>query len=372
MPSVIERILKPSIWMLYLVIAFEILFMISPFALHFYSAYGPALHFFDRWAGTAWLTQFFLPHISQTTSLLLNALSWLPWPLIVLGAALFVGGAIPIYWSKFRGRGAVTTGLYAFIRHPQYLGLAIVGLGTLLLWPRFLVLVTFVAMLFLYLLLARWEEEQCLAQYGESYRAYQARTGRFLPPALAKRIPPILPEAAGSRRLTMFAIGASLMTGSLVLGFGLRDYSLSRVTAWYTPETAVLSPALLSDEELKAAYHTAAADARVQETLEAAEPAKRIVYVVPLKWCLPDLPLEVTPTCYGHYVPENFDRRYYKLLFTQARTHAAQASGKEIVKTAYGLDPIVLVKVDITAAQVIGVETPPPHVFWGDIPTPMF
>lgn len=368
----LERILKPSFWMLYLVIAFEILFMVSPFALYFYSAYGPVLNFFDQWAWMAWLTQFFLPHISQTTSPLLNALHWLPWPLIVLGSALFVGGAIPIYWSKFRRRGAVTTGLYAFIRHPQYLGLAIVGLGTLLLWPRFLVLITFVAMLCLYALLATWEEERCLAQYGESFRTYQAHTGMFLPLALSKRIPVILPEAVGSRRFAIFGICACLMTASVVLGFGLRDYSLSRVTAFYTPETAVLSPALLSDEELKAAYHTAAADARVQEAIEAVKPAKRIVYVVPLKWCLPDLPLEASPTCYGHHVPANFDRRYYKLLFTRARTHAAQAGGKEIVKTAYGLDPIVLVKVDITAAQVNGVETPPPHVFWGDIPTPMF
>lgn len=94
--------------------------------------------------------------------------------------------------------------------------------------------------------------------------------------------------------------------------------------------------------------------------------------MVPLKWCLPDLPLEATRTCYGHYVPVDFDRRYYKLLFTRARTHAVQASGKNIVKTAYGLHPIVLVKVDISSLEVTGVETPPPHVFWGDIPTPLF
>jgi hypothetical protein len=33
--------------------------MISPFALYFYSVYGPVLGFFNQWAGTAWLTQFF-------------------------------------------------------------------------------------------------------------------------------------------------------------------------------------------------------------------------------------------------------------------------------------------------------------------------
>jgi hypothetical protein len=33
----LERILKPSFWAVYAIIVFEILFMISPFALHFYS-----------------------------------------------------------------------------------------------------------------------------------------------------------------------------------------------------------------------------------------------------------------------------------------------------------------------------------------------
>jgi protein-S-isoprenylcysteine O-methyltransferase Ste14 len=139
------------------------------------------LQIFDRWAGTAWLTQFFLPHISKTTSPPLNPLHGLAWPLILIGTGLFLGSAIPLYWAKFRRQGAVTTGLYTFIRHPQYVGLALLGLGTLLLWPRFLVLITYVTMLFLYTRLASWEEAQCLAHYGESYRAYQERTGRFLP-----------------------------------------------------------------------------------------------------------------------------------------------------------------------------------------------
>jgi hypothetical protein len=43
-----ERILRPSVWAIYTIIVFEILFMISPFALYFYSVYGPVLRFFDQ------------------------------------------------------------------------------------------------------------------------------------------------------------------------------------------------------------------------------------------------------------------------------------------------------------------------------------
>jgi protein-S-isoprenylcysteine O-methyltransferase Ste14 len=376
MKSSVRTILKPSVWAFYAIFVLEILFMISPFALYFYALYGPVLDFFQRWAVTAWLTQFFLPHFSTTSSLLLNNLRGLAGVLIVAGIALFLAGALPLYWAKLRHRGVVTGGLYAVIRHPQYGGLALLGLGTLLLWPRFLALITYVIMLFLYAALARWEEERCLAQFGDSYQQYQARTGRFLPPAFSLGLPRLLPAAGGKRVLATWGLCAVVIAGTVWLGFRLRDYALTRISAVYTTNAAVLSPAVLSANELRAAYRTAAADPRVQEELQtAAPPATLIVYVVPREWYLADLPLEVVPPHapgHGHYTPAHFDRRYYKVLFTRARTHAPTASGEAIIKCAYGRDPLVRVHVDITSGKVVEIATPPPHVYWGDIPTPMF
>jgi hypothetical protein len=56
------------------VIVFEILFMISPFALHFYAAYGPVLDLLHHRPATAWLTKFYLPHFTETGSPVLNAM----------------------------------------------------------------------------------------------------------------------------------------------------------------------------------------------------------------------------------------------------------------------------------------------------------
>lgn len=367
-----KRILKPAAWAFYFVIVFEILFMISPFAVHFYSAYGPALNLFHRWPSTAWLTQFFLPHFSQTDSRLLNAQDEIANVMIFSGATIFFAGAVPLYWAKLRRRGAVIRGLYALIRHPQYVGLAVVGLGTVLLWPRFLVLVTYVTMLCLYAVLARWEEERCLARFGETYSAYQARTGMFLPRALAQRIPTILPVEGVRRLVTALGICAALVAAAVALGLGLRDHSISKVSAMYTEETAVLSPAVLTDQELGTAYGIAAADPSVQDAIRAAGASRFLVYVVPEEWYLPDLPIEAVHEPGGHRVPEDFDRRRYKILFTRARTFAPEASGRAIVTAAYGRDPIILAKVDISGPVVTGIERPPPHVVWGDIPTPMF
>ncbi|MGH7909371.1 MAG: methyltransferase family protein [Thermodesulfobacteriota bacterium] len=370
--KVINRILTPATWVLYLVIVCEILFMISPFALYFYSAYGPTLNFLHHSPYTAWLTQFFLPHFSETSSPLLNALPRLGGFLIVIGVLMFFAGAIPIYWAKFRRRGAVTGGLYKFIRHPQYVGLAIVGLGTVLVWPRFLVLITYVIMIFLYDLLARFEEEQCLTKFGETYLAYQTRTGMYLPRALSTSIPRILPTFGTKRVLATIGIYIVLILATVLLAFSLRDYSLSKVSSFYTDDLAVLSPANLTEKELMAAFQIAMSDRDVQKVLKSNDGAKLIVYVIPQEWYLPDLPIDSEYKPGGHHVPQDFDRRYYKLLFTKPRTREPEVAARNIVKSAYGRDPIVLVKVDILSSKLIGIETPPPHVYWGDIPTPMF
>ncbi|MER3446678.1 MAG: hypothetical protein C4291_07440 [Candidatus Dadabacteria bacterium] len=363
----IKRILRPAAWFFYLVVVCEILFMISPFALYFYSVYGPTLNFFNRSSITAWLTQFFLPHISRTTSPMLNSIHWLSGLLILTGIVLFLAGAIPIYWAKFRHKGAVTGGLYVIIPHPQYVGLGVLGSGTLLLWSRFIVLITYITMLFLYDILARWEEEQCLARFGESYRDYRARTGMYLPQSLSKRIPWILPASGGKRVLANFVIYAAVLVSTVIIAFGLRDYSLSKISVFYTNDATVLSPAPLTDQELRAAYNVAVADTRVREALRMARQKKLIVYVVPQDWYLVDLPMETVRNVpgYGHYEPMNFDRQHYKLLFARVRTYNAGVAGRDIIKDAYGRDPIVLVKVDTISARVTGIEIPPPHVYCG-------
>jgi protein-S-isoprenylcysteine O-methyltransferase Ste14 len=364
--------IRGTAWLFYTVFVFEILFMISPAALYFYSVYGPALNFLDGSPATAWLTQFFLPHISVTASPVLNVLAELGWLLLLSGILLFLLSAVPLYWAKLRRRGAVTGGVYGFIRHPQYVGLAVMGLGALLIWPRFLVLVSFITMLFLYGVLARWEEEQCLARYGDSYRAYQARTGMFLPRAISPGAPRLLPGSGYGRAVAGVALFLSVSGLSVAAAFGLRDYSLAQVAAIYGENEAILSPARLTDAELNTAYRTAADNEAVRAALEAANLTKRLVYVVPRDWYLPDLPIETAPSRGAPHGSADFDRSHYKVLFARPRTHDAGVSGRQIVKTAYGLDPILVAQVDIATSKVTGVQHPPAHVYWGDIPTPTF
>ncbi|MDD5036257.1 MAG: methyltransferase [Methylococcaceae bacterium] len=365
-----KRLLSPAAWFFYLLAGWEILFMISPAAIYYYSFYGDFLNVLDRWPETAWLTQFFLPHISMTRSFALNALHWVSGACLLIGAALFLAAAGQLYWSKFRRLGPVTNGLYAFSRHPQYIGLAVLGLGALLLWPRFLVLIAYVTMLFTYRFLAKEEERRCEARFGERYRVYQTGIGKLF----SYRGFRAKTESADARSaFATMALGAivSLILSVFIAG-GLKEYTLSKITAFYENHTAVLSPAILSDEELRAAYHTALSDAGIQAVLAKAKGVSFIVHVEPEDWHLADLPIEIEPGRRAHHTPANFDRRYYKVLFSGARSHVSNTSGKDILRSAYGLQPLSLVKVDIETRKVTAVEAPPAQVIWGNIPTPLF
>jgi class 3 adenylate cyclase/protein-S-isoprenylcysteine O-methyltransferase Ste14 len=370
-------IVVPAVWVAYVAIVFEIIFMISPFALYYYAGYGPSLNALHRSPWTAWLTDFLLPHFSYTSSPLLNGLPRVGSLLIVLGVLLFAIGFIQVYGAKLRGGRLTTGGLYRLARHPQYLGLAIVGLGAFLVWPRVLVLVAYVTMLFLYALLARWEEARCLEKFGESYRAYQRRTGMLLPRPLPRVFPWRLP---GEWRVpAMLALWVVVVAASVGLGYLLRDYSLRNLTAFYTEDMAVISPARLEGDEVRAAVRVATSAATVRERLSAmGQGGKLLVYVLPEAWTIPDLPLDppsarVRPaTDRGHHVPFDFDRTRYRVLFTRPRSHDPDPRGEAIVKRAYGREPIVVVRVNMRSGEITGIDTPPPHVRWGDISTPLF
>ncbi len=293
---------------------------------------------------------------------------------MLVGAAWFLAAAGQLYWNKFRSLGMVTHGLYALSRHPQYTALALLGLGALLLWPRFLVLIAYVLMLFLYRALAAMEERECEWTFGEPYRAYQARTPPILPGLPPSSKLAAIPAATVDRApLTQAALGAiGGIAVAVLIAFALREYSLSQITALYENHVAVLSPAPLSESELRAAYQVALKDPAVRNIMLNAGDEPLVIHVVPANWHLADLPLEIAPGRGGHDTPANFDRRHYKLLFSRPRSHEPRASWKDIVRYAYGLKPLWLARVDVATREVTAVETPPSHVRWGDIPTPLF
>ena len=76
----------------------------------------------------------------------------------------------------------VTTGIYAYVRHPMYSGFWLMAIVQLLLLPNWIVgpagLLSFGI---LFLIRVPREEELMIAGFGEEYRAYMRRTARIIP-----------------------------------------------------------------------------------------------------------------------------------------------------------------------------------------------
>lgn len=98
--------------------------------------------------------------------------------MIVVGLALMAAG----WWQTWRAKGElVTTRLYRFVRHPQYLGFLLLITGYLIQWPTLPTLVLFPILIVAYARLARREEREVEQRFGERWAAYRARTPMLVP-----------------------------------------------------------------------------------------------------------------------------------------------------------------------------------------------
>jgi protein-S-isoprenylcysteine O-methyltransferase Ste14 len=86
-------------------------------------------------------------------------------------------------WKEvYRDREAlVTDGLYTKIRHPQYMGLILIIVGFLVMWPTLLTLLLAPLLLARYILLAKEEDRELEEKFGEDFVRYKEKVPAFIP-----------------------------------------------------------------------------------------------------------------------------------------------------------------------------------------------
>lgn len=395
-----SRPLIGGVIVLYFIIGLEVLVMISPFAAFFYSAFNPFLLFLARWPATQWLADFFLPHMVLPPCAFLKTLR-------VSGSVLFVGGALvflacagQVYFHKFSGRGPVLGGLYAHIRHPQYVALAVTGIGLSVLWPRFLTVVLWTVMVALYYLLARDEERRMVAAFGDQYRAYMAGTGMFLPRAVEQglaRVPG--PRSPALRVPVTLVLILALAVGSAL---ALRRYTVARLPLWSNGQISAL--AVLPGDMLMIEH-------RMDDVLRMPEIESRLVrdpgavlaYVVPVQYVMQGMIADTEPAyrLYEHHqtvamIADWILHPFRHLEGGHAMRHHANVgpasangspgvrriiflhvggSGREpsaLFAVGAARTPLFLVDVDMHALTLLDVRDLGPGTGWGRVPTPMF
>jgi protein-S-isoprenylcysteine O-methyltransferase Ste14 len=396
-----KSVIRGSVAFFYLLIALEIVIMITPFAAYFYAVYGPLLNFLYAYPETAWLTGFFLPHAAISRSTALNFINNFGLTLFSFGIIAFLIGAAQIYSAKFQRRGVVTGLLYRWIRHPQYLFLAIAGLGLLLFWPRFFILILYISMLFIYYLLAKHEEQLMLLKYGEGYRSYLKRTAMFIPGEPGSKLYRSFFGRIKNPGLALtIAYGTSLIS-AIVVGLILRNYTISQTSIIYIPEKkiTVISVFPQSEQSLTEIIEIAYQDTSVAKALENFQQQGHkgfLVHIMPMHYMMEGL--FVQPAMAGMHEEARFSfrsvlrfifpflssRRHHKmmgtsdtaplrLIFSQLtwpnKTYAPYDKA-----LAFTVKRLPLMKVDVNLSQgiVISIEKTPSRNLWGQMPMPAY
>jgi len=389
---------------LYFVIGLEILIMISPAAGFFYAAFNPFLLSLAQSPMTRWLTAFFLPHMISPPDVLLKIIRVAGSVLFVVGGAVFLLCAGQVYYHKFARKGVALGGLYSRIRHPQYLGLGLAGIGLSILWPRFLVVALWAVMATLYYLLAKDEERRMLGQFGEEYRRYMDRTGMFLPRRAEAAVGSLLPIRNTAIRVALSFL--FLFAGTVGGAFALRAYTLSHLPLWSDGSISAL--AILPDD-------LAILDHRMGSVLEMPEikahmggaPGEILVYFMPKNYVMqgmiadtggewqlykrhhtfamigdwifhPFRHLEDGHAAMHHGTGEGTDDHKVgagmvrRMVFLRVEAQSDLSNPADLFGINTRRSPLFVADVEIHNLVLQDVRDLPPETGWGRVPTPIF
>jgi protein-S-isoprenylcysteine O-methyltransferase Ste14 len=377
---------------------FEVVIMVSPFAFYFYTAYGPSLQWLNHSQVTAWLTGFLLPHAVISTSPLLEFLRWnLGRYAFGFGLLAFFALAAQIYGSKLLGRKMVASGIYRYVRHPQYLCLGISAFGLFTAWPRMIIFLLFVCMLFTYYLLARVEEQRMLA-VDPHYADYMRSTGMFLPGNPGRRLFLALfgsmADSDGARCVAVMG----LLLIILLSGFGLHAYTLRHLSSTeLSPNLRLISVYPMSAEQMRASVSLALSDPSLQRALQQETKATLVAHILPTNygmigmfadigsrhmergtvrlsdfrgfggWLLPFLEPEIRTDLMGS------EGEQHRVVFSRVDDPSGQpVSPAQVFDLSAKMTPVYVVDVDAGAHTVNKVINPPPRSFWGNVKMPIF
>lgn len=101
---------------------------------------------------------------------------------ILIGGGFFlISTAWEVLYKAQREHRLATDGPYARLRHPQYVGFVVIMLGFLLQWPTLITLLMFPVLIAMYIRLARREEAEAIAEFGDAYSVYKKTVPAFFP-----------------------------------------------------------------------------------------------------------------------------------------------------------------------------------------------
>lgn len=124
---------------------------------------------------------FDLPIIDISISLL-HFIIFIPFIILAIWFGIMGAREVTLKVAEtHKAEKVVTTGVYSYLRHPQYFGGVLAHIGiTFLLSSYFSLLIT-PLIIFLNILLSRKEENELVKEFGDEYRNYKKKVPMFIP-----------------------------------------------------------------------------------------------------------------------------------------------------------------------------------------------
>lgn len=394
-----KKLLKWLLSGLYGLVMIEVIIMISPFAFYWYSLYAPTLQGLHRWRATAWMEAFFLPHSVITTSVMLEVLRWqIGTYAFSLGILGFLFCLFQIYSAKLFCKGVVRSWIYARIRHPQYLCLAVAGFGLLTAWPRIVILILYLGMLFAYYFLARFEEKQMETAHPE-YADYRRRTAMFIPGDPGGKLFRLFFGWLRNRSAALALASVAVIAFVMGSGLQLRRYTIGHAATELLPENRTLAIAIwpMPAEMLQRVVSVTLQDERVKSALNKEQSAVFTAHVLPEDYGMVNMFADVGTDhrMFNRLSPGRFkyllsfifpflDRSLknrimgtpqdnYKVVYSRVdEPGRAEITVPSVTDLSAKMTPVVIAEVRGSPPGVQDVIIPPRRSFWGDITMPMF
>lgn len=100
---------------------------------------------------------------------------------LIFAGFILLSAAWKVLFDAQQHGALAMSGPYSYMRHPQYMAFIIIMAGFLFQWPTVVTLIMFPILVYMYIRLARREEQNALTEFGEVYSGYMRRVPAFIP-----------------------------------------------------------------------------------------------------------------------------------------------------------------------------------------------
>jgi len=240
----------------------------------------------------------------------------------------------------------------------------------------------FVSMIFIYYLLARAEERECMEKYPETYPPYFNKTGMFFPKIFSfSKLNIRFPGNKFLYGTSILLVYAGVISITIFSAITLRDFTISKMSTAYGKDYMAVSVSYISPQITQQTINIMLEDSTVQEELSKIfnEGDAKIFYVMPQSWILSELGMVAesgshnTPErrAVSHGNPMDVAPNKKRVIVSLAILIQETESSKILYYMKQQI-PKLYVEIDLEKGEVISISNPPNEGIYSDIPVPLF